>query len=116
MTQLTYLIQKGQSATYFWPRKGYFFIPSGLNFFAVKGGGDDGFPKSSISIHFVFLRVALVNTESVVGSGCLWACGELGANIHSVSGRRRSRREVLLPGFRMFLPMQIEFSLRLSTV
>ena len=74
------------------------------------------FNKSSISIHFVFLRVALVNTESVVGSGCLWACGELGANIHSVSGRRRSRREVPFHGFRMFLPMQIEFSLRLSTV
>ena len=82
----------------------------------MKVGGDDGFNKSSISIHFVFLRGALVNTESVDGSGCSWSSGELGANIHSVSGRRRSRREVPFQGFRMFLSMQIEFKLRLSTV
>ena len=65
---------------------------------------------------FVLLRGALVNTESVHGSGCLWSSGELGANIHSVSGRRRSRREVPFHGFGMFLPMQIEFNLGLSTV
>ena len=62
-----------------------------------------------VSILFVLLRVALVNTESLHGSGCLWSSWELGANIHSVSGRRRSRREVPFPGFGMVLPMQIEF-------
>ena len=72
---------------FFGLKKGYFFTHGGINFFRSESGGVEGFPKSSISIIFALLRRALVTTESVHGSGCLWSSGELGGtSIQSPAG------------------------------